>query len=77
MSLGIVAIPERMADAVAVFDLDNRESHAPASALASRCVVDVSGADGSGLAVFATPPQVRAEVGLKRIIGCGRSRIKS
>ena len=58
-----VAIPERMADAVAAFDLDHCVLRAAVLALAACLVVDVTGADGSGLAFFAMSPEVRAEVG--------------
>jgi hypothetical protein len=66
-----------MPDAVAAFDLDNRKLHAPAPALASSYVVDVTGADRRSLAVQAVFPQIRAQIGHKRIIDCGSPRIKS
>jgi len=77
VSLAIVAIPERMPDAVAAFDLNCRALAAAEVALTLGRVVDVTGADGGGLAVLAVFPQVRAEVGPKRIIGRRRLRMKS
>jgi hypothetical protein len=75
--LAEVAIPERMADAVAAFDLNYRTMAAAVLALTPGCVVDATGAEGSGLAVLAVSPQVRAEVVHRRIISCGPLRIKS
>jgi hypothetical protein len=51
-----------MADAVAAFDLDHCALRAAVLALAAGLIVDVTGADRSGLALFAVPPEVRAEV---------------
>jgi hypothetical protein len=72
-----VAIPERVADAVAAFDLNCRAMVTTMLALTSGCVVDAANAEGSGLAILNVFPQVRAEVGHKRIIGRVLERIKS
>src|SRR5262249_52455333 len=66
-----------MADAVAASDLNHRGPRAASLTLTPGLVVDAAGADGSGLAVLAVFPQVRAEVVHQRIIGRGSSRIKS
>ena len=63
MRFAEVPVPERMADAVTAFDLNHCALRAAVRALAAGLVVDVTGADRSGLAVFAIPPEIRAEIG--------------
>ena len=66
-----------MSDVVAALDLDNRSFRAVATTLASPFIVNATDADRCGRAFFPTLLNVRAEVGHRRIIGSGSSRIKS